>query len=99
MKEFVLYPFGYISVYHTSIIIVICVYYITECITVILALLKFVSLYFIAEEIGINSPDEREVILSEIYRRFHPEEEDLFEMEIQGEIKSLSGMSLRAAVG
>ena len=77
----------------------ICVYYITECITVILALLKLFSLYFIAEEIGINSPDEREVILSEIYRRFHPEEEDLFEMEIQGEIKSLSGMSLRAAAG
>lgn len=62
-------------------------------------LLKFVSLYFIPEEIGINSPDEREVILSEIYRRFHPEEEDLFEMEIQGEISSLSGMSLRAAAG
>ena len=52
----------------------------------ILVLFKFVSLYFIPEEIGINSPDEREVILSEIYRRFHPEEEDLFEMEIQGEI-------------
>ena len=49
-------------------------------------MLKFVLLYFIPEEIGINSPDEREVILSEIYRRFHPEEEDLFEMEIQGEI-------------
>lgn len=60
-------------------------------------MLKFVSLYFIPEEIGINSPDEREVILSEIYRRFHPEEEDLFEMEIQGEISSLSGMSLRPA--
>jgi len=62
-------------------------------------LLKFVSLCFIPEEIGINSPDEREVILSEIYRRFHPEEEDLFEMEIQGEIHSLSGMSLRNAAG
>lgn len=23
-------------------------------------------------------------MLSEIYRRFHPEEEDMFEMEIQG---------------
>ena len=38
----------------------------------------------IPEEIGIDSPDEREVMLSEIYRRFHPEEEDMFEMEIQG---------------
>lgn len=42
------------------------------------------------EEIGINSPDEREVILSEIYRRFHPEEEDMFEMEIQGALQSAS---------
>ena len=41
-------------------------------------------LFLFAEEIGIDSPDEREVILSEIYRRFHPEEEDMFEMEIQG---------------
>lgn len=81
----------YISVYYIS------VYYITEQITVILVLLKFVSLYFVPEEIGINSPDEREVILSEIYRRFHPEEEDLFEMEIQGEIQGLSGMLLRAS--
>ena len=40
----------------------------------------------ISEEIGIDSPDEREVMLSEIYRRFHPEEEDMFEMEIQGRI-------------
>ena len=40
--------------------------------------------YGIPEEIGIDSPDEREVMLSEIYRRFHPEEEDMFEMEIQG---------------
>ena len=45
---------------------------------------------FIPEEIGINSPDEREVILSEIYRRFHPEEEDMFEMEIQGIIQVLA---------
>lgn len=51
-----------------------------------------VCLILFLEEIGINSPDEREVILSEIYRRFHPEEEDLFEMEIQGEIRSVSGM-------
>ena len=43
----------------------------------------------IPEEIGIDSPDEREVILSEIYRRFHPEEEDMFEMEIQGKINGL----------
>lgn len=42
------------------------------------------------EEIGIDSPDEREVILSEIYRRFHPEEEDMFEMEIQGALQSAS---------
>lgn len=46
--------------------------------------LIFVSCFCIPEEIGIDSPDEREVILSEIYRRFHPEEEDMFEMEIQG---------------
>ena len=46
----------------------------------------FVLHYFIPEEIGIDSPDEREVILSEIYRRFHPEEEDMFEMEIQGKV-------------
>ena len=45
--------------------------------------------FFIPEEIGIDSPDEREVILSEIYRRFHPEEEDMFEMEIQGKMKCL----------
>ena len=44
----------------------------------------FLSICKIPEEIGIDSPDEREVILSEIYRRFHPEEEDMFEMEIQG---------------
>ena len=50
----------------------------------------FLSLCSIPEEIGINSPDEREVILSEIYRRFHPEEEDLFEMEIQGALQSAS---------
>ena len=50
----------------------------------------FGLLYFIPEEIGINSPDEREVILSEIYRRFHPEEEDLFEMEIQGALQDAS---------
>ncbi|XP_015747393.1 PREDICTED: uncharacterized protein LOC107327152 [Acropora digitifera] len=42
------------------------------------------------EEIGIDSPDEREVMLSEIYRRFHPEEEDMFEMEIQGALQSAS---------
>lgn len=46
-------------------------------------------LFLFAEEIGIDSPDEREVILSEIYRRFHPEEEDMFEMEIQGNISCL----------
>ena len=102
MKEFFLYPLGHIYVHCTPVIIILlfdCVLYVIEHLAVTVVLLKFVSLYFIPEEIGINSPDEREVILSEIYRRFHPEEEDLFEMEIQGEISSLSGMSLRAAAG
>lgn len=77
--------------YYTYVFIIICVYYSTEHVPVPPFHVKVCLILFL-EEIGINSPDEREVILSEIYRRFHPEEEDLFEMEIQGEIRSVSGM-------
>lgn len=89
-----MYPLGFISVCCTSVFIIFCVYYITEHVPVPPFHVNACVILFL-EEIGINSPDEREVILSEIYRRFHPEEEDLFEMEIQGEIKSVLGMSFK----
>lgn len=43
-----------------------------------------------SEEIGISAPDERELVLSEIYELDNPSEEEHLEAEIQGEILRVS---------